>query len=111
MRLASARGLCVAPVGKNPDTGMPNMALGACNAADRAQHWLPFPLNGNAWLNPASGKCLDAENGSAGVGARIETYGCDGGGNQAWSLKPAPSGNNASVLVGGGSGLCVVACA
>ena len=105
----TAPGLCAAPIGKNPDTGMPNIALGACDEADRSQHYLPFPANGDAFLNPASGDCLDAEGGSAGAGARIETYGCDGGGNQGWQFADAGAGT--VHVVGVGSGLCLAACA
>ena len=108
LALAAAPGLCAVLSGKNPDTGMPNLALGACEPADRTTHWLPFPANGNALLNPISGNCMDAEGGSAGAGARIETYGCDGGGNQGWTFADASAGR--VHVVGAGSGLCLAAC-
>jgi alpha-galactosidase len=58
-------------------------------------------------LNPISGLCLDAENGSAGAGARVELYGCNGGGNQGWVPTQVPGGIH---VVGVGSGLCLAAC-
>jgi hypothetical protein len=107
LSLTAAPGLCASVHGKNADTGEPNIALGPCDVGDRSQHYLPFPHNGNPLLNPVSGNCLDAEGGQAGAGAHIETYGCDGGGNQEWSLAPVTGGVQ---LVGAGSGLCVAAC-
>ena len=106
LQLAAAPSLCAVQSGKNPDTGMPNIALGPCAPADRSQHWLPFPDNGHAMLNPVTGRCLDAEGGSAGAGARIETYGCDAGTNQAWHFV-----GTGPVQVVVGSGLCLAACA
>jgi len=110
LSLASSPSLCVGQVGKNPDTGSPNLALTPCDPSDKSQHWLSFPLNGNTLLNPISGKCMDAENGSAGAGARMETYSCDGGSNQAYTFKTTTGG--VQVVVGNGGGtLCVAACA
>lgn len=107
LQLDSNPSLCVAQVGLNPHTGEPNLALGACNVSDATQHLLPFPLTNSMLLNPLSGKCVDAEGGGAGAGARIELYSCDGGGNQAWLMRQQDDGLR---LVGGGSGLCLTAC-
>ena len=110
LQFAASPSLCAVQSGKNPTTGRPNIALGPCDATDRSQHWLPFPSNGNAWLNPITGACLDAENGSAGAGARVETYDCNGGTNQAYTLRNVTGGVN--VVSGNGAGtLCLVPCA
>jgi hypothetical protein len=108
LQLASDPALCAAQVGTNPDTGTPNLALGACAPADRLQHFLPFPANGNALLNPVTGRCMDADGGSAGAGARVETYGCDGGGNQGWVFTAAQGG--VKLVVQNGAQLCLAAC-
>jgi len=109
LSLASSPQLCAGQVGKNPDTGMPNLALTPCAPSDRKQHFLPFPLNGNSFLNPISGTCMDAEGGSSGQGARIELYGCDGGPNQKWVFANATGGVQLVVGNGGGT-LCLAAC-
>lgn len=110
LSLASSPTLCVGQVGTNPTTGRPNLALTACDPSDKTQHWLSFPLNGNTLLNPITGSCMDAENGSAGAGARMETYSCDGGSNQAYTFKTTSGGQQVVVGNGGGT-LCVAACA
>ena len=77
LQLAANASLCAAQVGKNPDSGQPNYALAPCDKADRSQHLLGFPLNGNTLLNPVSGQCMEAFGGiNAGPGSRVELYGC-----------------------------------
>ncbi len=46
LQLAATPSLCAVQRGKNPDTGEPNIALGACNNTDTSQHWLPLCVPG-----------------------------------------------------------------
>jgi hypothetical protein len=48
LQLAAAPSLCAVQQGRNPDTGEPNIALGACNIGDANQHWLPLCVGAGA---------------------------------------------------------------
>ena len=109
IRLASMPSQCWTQVDKNPDTGEVNIGLGVCDVLDTSQHWLPFPRNGNGWLNPVTGKCLDAAGGGSSIGTRLETYDCTGGDNQNWQVKDAVTSSTVFIY-GGVTGLCLAAC-
>ncbi len=107
LALASNATLCVAQVGKNPNSGEPNYALAVCDKGDRSQHLLPFPSNGKTMLNPVSGKCVEAFGGeNSGPGSRVEGYDCNGGANQGWVL----SGSGTVQVVNQQAQLCLAAC-
>jgi hypothetical protein len=54
-----------------------------CNGTG-AQRW-QAQSNGTL-VNPASGKCLDAQNNSSANGTRLQIWQCFAGANQRWTL-------------------------
>lgn len=102
---AAHSGLCLAVPANNKNDRAP-VTQQACNGAAE-QLWRPTVGNGGtAYVNVASGKCLDLtlDNQPVGPGAAVYQYTCTNGTNQAW--KPRLQ-NTGSALVSAYNNLCV----
>ncbi|MFC6746287.1 RICIN domain-containing protein [Methylobacterium persicinum] len=104
--LVSAQsGLCLSvPAGNKDDRGP--VTQQTCTGAAE-QQWRPTAGNGGtAYVNVASGKCLDQslDTQPAVPGAAVYQYTCTNATNQAWMPKPQGGGSN---LVSVNSNLCL----
>ncbi|MGX7704439.1 AbfB domain-containing protein [Methylobacterium sp. Gmos1] len=77
----------------------------ACNGSAE-QTWTSTPSNGGlAYVNKASGKCLDMSLVAAPApGTQVYQWTCHGGNNQAWTSRPQGAGN---ALVSVNANLCL----
>lgn len=111
--LVSAQsGLCLAVPAGNKNDRAPVTQQTCTGAAE--QMWRPTSGNGGtAYVNAASGKCLDLslDNQPAAPGAQVYQYACTNATNQAWTPKAQGTGNslvsvNAKLCLGvyGGTG-------
>ena len=98
-------GLCLSiAAGDRSDGGA--VTQRACNGSAE-QTWQSTPSNGGtAYVNKASGKCLDISlaQGPAGPRTTVYQWACHGGTNQAWTAKTQSGGN---ALVSVNANLCL----
>ena len=107
----SLGGLCVGANAStpNPQTGAPGVQLQACSATEAAQLWTELPAPGaSGRVASASGACMEVTKNELGPGVLLETWGCNGGLNQAWCwAAEAEGGELSSLLDGMCAGVCV----
>jgi hypothetical protein len=102
LRGAAAPGLCLATFSTNPQTGAPNVGLAACAGGDAAQLWTALAAG---TITDGGGHCLEVTKNELQAGARVETWACNGGANQAWTYAQADG-----TLVTSLDGMCLTAC-
>ncbi len=102
---ASHSGLCLSvPAGNNADRAA--VTQQTCTGANE-QLWRATSTNsGTAYVNVASGKCLDLtlDRQPVYAGAQVYQFACHGGSNQAWTARAQGSGN---ALISNYNNLCV----
>lgn len=90
--LTSDPRLCIqAGPSTDPSTGRPAIQLGGCAAGNPAQTWTTKTDGSLTVASDAT--CMDITAHGTTDGSGVETYSCNGGTNQLWTMPSAPSGS------------------